>query len=351
VLKTCPSSIAFALTTSILSREVGVVAAAKYTNVGKSTIAATLSRFDFYENAKIIERANHASPQSYLAFDFMVSNHSGAYIEGLDRHYSSSHKRVELCHRFANMTLVNSTHEPIPLHLAYEVSKNLATEEYEYRKSVESLIHHVKQMQDLKINFVGVLADGEFTQNEGLRQFVELKINYLGRIKSNRIIEWNGQKIKLTELVKKFPPKSCHLDTKLNWRSKRIPVKINQIDVDIIIIYRKSKGIWTPFFLVSTFPPSFSMGELLRAWKARWKIEVVHRFIKQNFQFAKCRSKKIRAHENWANLVLDAYFAVLIVKRRSENLLWCTAQQIAAEEYKNIAVTALSEKIKPIFAA
>ena len=62
--------------------------------------------------------------------------------------------------------------------------------------------------------------------------------------------------------------------------AKRIAVQYNSHAVDILVIWRNVKGIWSAFFLLSTFSQETSLGELVQAWKARWGIEVIRRFLK-----------------------------------------------------------------------
>lgn len=260
-------------------------------------------------------------------------------MEGLDYQYSSSHHSAKLSHKFSNMTLVKAGHLPTPIQIKYAVSKNLATETYSYLSPVESLKASVKHAIKLGINFVGVIADGEFSSQEAIQFHKDEGINFLGRIKSNRKVEFEGKKLSLKELAQQFTYKHCHYDEKTGWRSKKLNVKIEDYEVSILIIFRKDKGVWKPFFLVSTFANDYSMAELVRIWKSRWGIEVVHRFIKQNLGFSKSQALTIQAQQNWVNAVLDAFIAVLTTKREKQLKNWRAAQEISAQYYAECAVT------------
>lgn len=333
------SSIAFSLVTSALNGNFGIVGAAQYTSYSKTTIAETLRKEKLWDDESIKRRALQAPEGSFLAFDFVINPHCGREMEGLDYHYSSSHISTQLSHKFANVTLVKSGHEPTPIQLEYAVSKNLATEEYTYSSAVESLKQAVLKMKSLEIEFAGVIADGEFSSEEAIRFHKENSLNFLGRIKSNRKVEYNGEKLSLKQLANRFPYKDCHLSPKWNWRAKKIKVRINELDVFIIIVYRKDKGFWKPFFLVSTFSEEYSLAQLLTIWKSRWGIETVHRFIKQNLGFSKSQCLTISAQQNWANAVLDAFIIVLEVRRRDGVKNWRAARLLAAQRCKNSAVT------------
>lgn len=348
--KSRTSSIAFALVSSALTRTFGIVGAAQFTPYSKTTIALVLKEDELWTDADVKKRASHAPEGCYLSFDFVINPHSGKDMEGLDYHYSSSHNETKLSHKFSNVTLVKPNHEPTPIQINYAVSKNLATDKYQYHTPVESLQKTVLKMRDSGIGFIGVVADGEFSSQKAIEFHLENNINFLGRIKSNRTIEYNGEKMNLNKLAEKFPFKSCHEDKRVGWRSARITVQLAQSDVDILIVYRKDKGLWKPFFLVSTFPTTTSMAELLRIWKARWGIEVVHRFIKQNLGFQKCQALTMVAQQNWVNAVLDAFIAVVQMKRTLGLESWRSAQEFAAREYKNRAVTELLPEFRPKFA-
>lgn len=336
------SSIAFALITSLLSRTFGVVSAARYAAVSKSTVALLLREECLWNDQQIIQRARRAPSGAYLAFDFVINPHFGQDIEGLDYHYAGSEKSSVVSHRFASCGLVSTDHEPVPLQLKYEVSKNLPTEAYPYRTASQILIAQVKEIRTLGIEFAGVIFDAEFTSRSVLAFSLEAGIGFLGRIKSNCRVKLDGENLNLLQLAERFPFKACHSDHRHGWRSARVPVELDEMKLDILIVYRKQKGVWKPFFLVSTFDCQTTMAELLRAWKARWGIEVIHRLIKQNLGFTKCQSRTIIAHQNWAAIVLEAFIAVLDVKKREIGISWRQAQHIAATEHVLGAVTAVS---------
>ena len=62
---------------------------------------------------------------------------------------------------------------------------------------------------------------------------------------------------------------------------KRVAVEYDGHSVTILIVWRAVNGCWKPFFLLSTFGLETSVGNLVSAWKSRWGIEVIHRFLKQ----------------------------------------------------------------------
>jgi hypothetical protein len=249
----------------------------------------------FTREDHIKERASAASPSVYLAFDYTQSFHIGSEMQGLSYSYSSSHKTSKLGQRYASVGLVHPQELPVPISLTYAVSRELQTEQYSFLTPSEQLIQMIKAMKDLGIQFKGTLVDAEFGNKSVVGHCVTHDNWLLVRMKSNTRIEYCGKVTTLKSLLTHFPRSSCHLYSKFNWRVRRIAVKYDGHAVDILVVWRNVKGIWKAFFLLSTFPQETSLGELVKAWKARWGIEVIHRFLKQNLSFGDCRYRDVNA--------------------------------------------------------
>ncbi|MFC3860273.1 hypothetical protein ACFOPQ_05780 [Deinococcus antarcticus] len=64
--------------------------------------------------------------------------------------------------------------------------------------------------------------------------------------------------------------------------------------------------------------------------------------IKQNLGFSKSQAITIVAQQNWANAVLDAFIAILVVKRKRRIENWRAAREISGRCYAECAVTDIS---------
>ncbi len=115
--KFCPSSLHLACLTGLLRQTPGTHAIATLCGASKSTIAARMAASSPISSAHLRARAEVASHQVYLAFDYTVSLHSGREMEGLSYNYSSSHKSVRLGQRYASAALVNVDELPVPVSL------------------------------------------------------------------------------------------------------------------------------------------------------------------------------------------------------------------------------------------
>ena len=108
-------------------------------------------------------------------------------------------------------------------------------------------------------------------------------------------------------------------------------------------MWRKVHGEWTRFFLFSTFDGDITVRSLLRAWKARWGIEVIHRFFKQNLGLGRCHCRTIQAQENWVWCVVEAFHAVLRVRREVPGMTWRAAQRQAAQNAEKYVLTGMEQ--------
>lgn len=86
-------------------------------------------------------------------------------------------------------------------------------------------------MLELGLDFIGVVADGKFSSQKAVEFHLEQNINFLGRIKSNRIVEYNGGKLNLNELAENFHLSLAIsmsglggdlLESPFNWQSQEL---------------------------------------------------------------------------------------------------------------------------------
>ena len=345
------SNLHFAFLTGFLLRTPSATSIADLCQVSKSTAATALTSQTFTRVDQLMERASVAASTVYLAFDYTQSHHTGSEMQGLSYIYSSSHQKSKLGQRYASMALVHSRELPVPISLTYAVSRELETERYPYLTPSDHLIQVITAIKVQGIHFKGTLVDAEFGNKKIVGHCVTHNDSLLVRMKSNTRIEYCGKEMTLKSLLSHVPRNRCHPYPKLNWRAKRINVRYDSHPVDILVIWRNVKGRWLAFFLLSTFPQAASLGELVQAWKARWGIEVIHRFIKQNLSFGDCQYRDIRAHQNWADLALDAFHLILRVRKECPGLSWKSAQFQAAQRCLERVRTAVLQDLPSLEAA
>ena len=272
-------------------------------------------------------------------------------MQGLSYNYSSSHQSSKLGQRYASVVLVHARELPVPISLTYAVSRELETEAYPFFTPSNHLIQMIKSIKSLGIQFKGTMVDAEFGNKKVVGHTVTHDDPLIVRMKSNAWVEYCGETITLKSLLSHVPRACCHPYSKFNWRAKRIAVIYDSHAVDILVIWRNVKGIWSAFFLLSTFSQETSLGELVQAWKARWGIEVIHRLLKQNLSFGHCQYRDIRAHQNWAGLTVDAFNLILQVRKECPGASWKPSQLLAAARCLDRVRTAVLQDLSGLEAA
>lgn len=337
--KTRQTSISTALITALLGQQPSLHAAQQISGIGKTTFYTHFSTSDLRQREGLDIRVRYAPTGAYLAIDFVTVPHTGHQIQGLNYHYHSSKNATCLSHQFTSTALVKRDHDPLPLEWRFKVSKALETKTYPYQTPTQAMKTVVNDCRQAKVSFAGVLLDGEFGRDEVLEFSVTQGIAVLIRAKNNMVVEFEGEPLSLKRLSERFDSQQGHLYQDVYWRAKRLPVKRKGLSFDLIIIWRSVYGTWTPFFLFSTFGSRVSLHELLRAWKARWGIEVIHRFTKQSLGAGLCQCIDIQGHENWLYCVLEAFHRVLLIRRTVEGISWRRAKQLAHQEAQQLVKT------------
>lgn len=261
-------------------------------------------------------------------------------MQGVDYHYSSSHKKPCLAQVFSSLALVKFRCDPTPLDLIYKVSRALQTSDYVYQTATQTMASTILHIKNLGIAFEGALLDGEFGADDAVELSQTHQVPVLVRAKRTLSVEFEGQVLTLKQLAAQFDHSKCHPYAEFDWRAKRVRVSRSKRAFDLLIIWRKVHGVWEVFSLISTFPRTSGMMALLRAWKARWGIEVCHRYFKQSLGLGKCQCLDIQAQKNWAWCVLEAFHEVLQVRRTHPGMPWKQAQSLAARGVKWYVETA-----------
>ena len=206
----------------------------------------------------------------YLSFDFMLQKRSSECIEGVDQYYSNSQKRILMGHQYASSAFLTPyvSHDLLPFQLELHISKALEYSQqtqtqpppengiyYPYLKPIERLIAHLKHARDLGVACVGVVADAEFTTKENLNLCRAANLELIGRIKKSMVMNYQGEKKQIRHMAELFPFKSCSHYKTVGWRARSSIVSIEGLDqplVKIVLIWRKNRSEWIPFFLLST---------------------------------------------------------------------------------------------------
>ena len=89
--------------------------------------------------------------------------------------------------------------------------------------------------------------------------------------------------------------------------------------------------------LVSTI--AAGLQELIKAYKARWGLEVMHRTLRQNLALAACQCLALLAQLRHIDWCIAALHCVRRQRQHDPALSWKQAQKLAAEESKHALLT------------
>ncbi|MFC6751814.1 transposase [Deinococcus aquaticus] len=335
-------SLPHSIITAQLNRVTSLSGLVPYSTLRKSAISKEMARDSFASTEDLQRRARNAPSGAFLAIDFVMVPHAGRTMEGVNYHYSGQ-AQTRLGHQFTSAALVRFGEDPVPLLERFKVSQPLETTCYPYRTATQEMIHVVQDCLAAGVPMAGLLLDGEFGRDAAVTFSREHQIPVLIRAKATMTVQFEGESLTLGALSRQFPPERCHLYAEFGWRVRRLSVAREVGGFDVLIVWRKVHGEWTRFFLFSTFGGDVTVRSLLRAWKARWGIEVIHRFFKQNLGLGRCHCRTIQAQENWVWCVVEAFHAVLRVRREGPGMTWRAAQRQAAQNAEQYVLTGLEQ--------
>jgi hypothetical protein len=150
-------------------------------------------------------RLDGAPPGGYIAVDFTKVEHEGAYMEGVDRHYS--HEGIIWGHRFLTSALVfPDGHDPYALEAEAAPTQRMADADYPYLTASEAMMNAVGNVLISGYNAKGVLVDAEFTSKLTLRSLPHFPVGIIGRFSSRIKVRYQGEELSGKALAERFPP-------------------------------------------------------------------------------------------------------------------------------------------------
>jgi len=283
------------------------------------------------------ERLKVGPKGGYLAVDFVKVKHLGKAMEGVDRQHS--HEGMIWGHRYLSSALVfPEGQDPYVLRLDAAPTKRMATEENPYQTASEAMLSVTGDVLVSGYELKGVLVDAEFTSKLTLRSLKHFPVGIIGRFTSSTKVSFEGQELKAKDLAQQFPPGRAHRYTQLNCYAKRLRVSLPHVgELDLIVIWKPQGTDWHLSILVSTIQAGVQT--LLKAFKARWGLEVIHRTLKQNFALVKCQCLSFLAQLNHIHWAIEALLETRRFRQLDPSLTWKQAQKLAAHHARSTLVT------------
>ncbi len=284
-------------------------------------------------------RAASAPPGAFLAVDLTPAPHAGPSMEGVDFVYSSVHKRPVLGLEFVSSALVYASGiDPIPLKLEGFISANLQTDAFPSRSPTQALLETVQHVRDQGVKFKAAVVDAGFVTKQAIEQLNTQSVPIVGRIRTNLIVEFEGQRVRIGVLAQRFRPGKARYYKRFDWYAKRVQVTLPDVgEVELIICWRRLGGERALFVLVSTLVGGVQ--EVLGAWRHRWDLECLHRLYKQNLGLGACQARAFSSQVRWVDLVLDAALLARAERLDSPGLAWRVAQARAAVKLEKRVLT------------
>lgn len=276
---------------------------------------------------------------AFLAVDLLTVKHEGQQIEGIGRQHDSSRKVISWGHTFVSSALVAPQDDPHVLRCDPYPSGRMATKRYPKLTPSEALLNVVGDMVTAGYELAGVLADAQFCSRLSMRSLKVLNTPFVMRFKKSNTVLFEAQLVKAKDLAERFPPGKARWYPKLKRYVKRLEVVIEEVGiVDLFIIWKAQGCGWHLSVLVSTLS-GVQVQAVMKAWNARWSLEVSHRFRKQSLALGSCQCLSFAAHLQHADLVNDAFNLVGAARLDCPGLSWKAARAKAAAILENTLLT------------
>ena len=278
------------------------------------------------------ERLGGAPKGGYLAVDFIKLKHKGACTEGVDRQFT--HSGLAWGHRFTTSALVfTDEQDAYMLRADAAPSERMASEDYLYLTASEAMLNVVGDVLLSGYDLKGVVVDAEFTSKLTLRSLPHFPVGIIGRFRSSTKVEYQGRTLQARVLAEQFKPGSARYYRKLSCYAKRLTVVPPQVGkLDLLVLWYRHHFVWQLSILVSTI--SAGVQELIKAYKARWGLDVMHRTLRQNLALTSCQCFAFAAQLRHFDWCIAALHRVRLERQHNPILSWQRAQKLAAEKGK-----------------
>jgi len=308
---------------------------------GKPYACKLLARDPTPHKSALERRLTDAPKDAYLAVDLLKVRHQGECIEGVGRCYDSNTKRIMWGHAFVSSALVQPDGTPYLLRCDPFLDELMSTPLYPKLTPTEAMLTVAGDTIVAGASVKAVLVDAEFTSRLGLRSLKYLTLPLVGRFRTDAKVMFEAKKVSVKELAERFVPGKARWYPKLKRYVKRLEVVLEEVGVvDLVIIWKAQGHGWHLSALISTL--KVGVQELIKAWDARWSLEVSHRTRKQNLALGNCQCLSYAAQLQHADLIIDAFNLMCHERQRTPGLTWKSAQQQAALNLKNALLTGTS---------
>ena len=192
--------------------------------------------------------------------------------------------------------------------------------------------------------------DSYFTHAANLNPIHRHQRGYVGDLKFNRKILWQGRTLKAEELAALIPPearKPVEVDGKVQWYFTK-SIRLPEVDhpVRIVILWAEQDAEQARKILVTNRTP-WQVSRILRVYRRRWRgTECFHRDGKQHLGLGDCQLRKGQGQTRHLYMVFLAHSALMRQLRQSRACEWARERLLTiGEACRAVARQTLSQAL------
>lgn len=251
------------------------------------------------------------SDKGVIAIDNVLIDHDGKYIEDVGCFWDHAEQRHKIAHDYLIANYVCPSGKHYPLEFARFTKRDrceaLGREFTDHNTLFRGLVDWV-----VKRNIPGAVTfDSWFTSNDNLNHLHGHQRAYVGDVKLNRKVLFQGVAVKLSELAGRIEPgdkRPVECDGKKQWYFTKT-IRIEGVDhpVRVLILY-KSKTDREPAKALLTNRTQWEANRIQGVYRKRWRgTECFHRDGKQELGMGDCQLRNGHGQTRHMYLVFLAY--------------------------------------------
>lgn len=266
------------------------------------------------------------SAQGVIPIDNVLVDHAGKLIEDAGYFWDHAEQRNKIAHDYIIVNYVCTSGKHYPL----EFYRFIKREDCEQR-GIEFADHNwfVRQLVDWVVQkgIPGDFAfDSYFTCAENLNHIHAQDRTYVGDLKFNRKILFEGRQIKAEDLARQIScedRKSVMVNGRRQWYFTK-SIRIPEVDhkVRIVILWGKRNDTEARKMLVCN-RTHWEISRILRVYRCRWRgTECFHRDGKQHLGMGDCQLRNGRGQTRHLYLVFLAHSVLMRQLRQGRAREW-----------------------------
>jgi len=266
------------------------------------------------------------SQSGVIAIDNVLIDHTGKHIEDVGYFWDHAESRSKIAHDYLIANYVCNSGKQYPLEFYRFVKKQECQE-----KEIEFQDHNVlfRNLVDWAIanEIPGDFTfDSWFTHKENLNHINFHQRNYVGDLKFNRKILFQGQEIKVEKLARTIDPDVRKLiivgEHRQYYFTKSVRIPGVDHKVRILILWKKKKDIEPKKILVCN-RCHWEAIRMLKVYRCRWQgTECFHRDGKQYLGMGDCQLRSGLGQTRHMYMVFLAYSVLMSQMQQNRVCEW-----------------------------